>query len=145
MGFEELMSKCDIPRLQISIKKAQAVLLSQLRHQMLLTSLLIADVMGLNAAVCDFAGIHPVRCSTRGKTSEKQRERERCVIILHYRQLFYFPQQQRKILCRNDSYQSKDGRSVSETWAEIHWSVAALCTFWHILQVCIWMFFQLLN
>lgn len=103
--------------LKISIKGLRQHFLSQLRHQMLLASPLIADVMGLNAAVCDFTGIHPVQCSTKGKTRKRDTVskswRERCVIILHYHHLFYFPQQQRKRSCRNDSYQSKDGRCVS--------------------------------
>ncbi len=86
LGSEELTLRCDIPLCVASryLLKGHSSL-SQLRHQMLLASPLIADVMGLNAAVCDFAGIHPVQCSTRGKTSarhsdtkgERERDRER--------------------------------------------------------------------
>lgn len=59
------------------------------------------------------------------------RERERC----NYPPLslsLYFPQQQKEISCRNDSYQSKDGRFVSDSRSAavpLFSSVSAACVF----------------
>lgn len=64
--------------------------------------------------------------------TESETRRGRCVIILHYDKVFYFPQQQRTIPCQNDSYQSKDGRSDSETG----WRFAGVSLF-SCLWICV--------
>lgn len=59
-----------------------------------------------------------------------ERERERC----NYPPLslsLYFPQQQKEISCRNDSYQSKDGRFVSDSRS------AAVSLFSSLSAVCV--------
>lgn len=61
---------------------------------------------------------------------KNMRERERC----NYPPLslsLYFPQQQKEISCRNDSYQSKDGRFVSDSRS------AAVSLFSSLSAVCV--------
>lgn len=73
-------------------------------------------------AVCSFSGIHPVQCSIRGQASKTEgREREgegRSIISLHYHQLFYFTQQQRRIYVEMTAIKVK--MSVLFCWGKMH-------------------------
>lgn len=102
-------------RLQICAKEVRDAP-SQLRHQMLLHTPLIADVMGLNAAVCDSPAsilyfVTAEDKQERATTAETDGAGD--VIIFHYHQLFYFLLQQREISWRSAI---KSKRSICLKW-----------------------------
>lgn len=114
--------------LQISVKKAQAALSITAQTPDVAC---ISSHCRCNGPECCSLWLHWHPSCAMQHQRKNMRERERC----NYPPLslsLYFPQQQKEISCRNDSYQSKDGRFVSDSRSAavpLFSSVSAVCVF----------------